>query len=98
MTNSPLLLGEGLGVRIIMNKIKFITAILILAIVTSCGWFKNKVEEKVNEEVNKKIDESLKKVDSSFSKEKLDSLMKQVDSIKIKTDSLINKKTDRKSK
>ena len=76
------------------NTIKFITAIVIIIVIASCGWFKRTVEEKVNE----KIDENLKKVDSTFSREKMDSLMKKLDSIKVKADSLSNRNNKRNSK
>jgi len=74
-----------------MNKIKFVISILIIFLITSCGWFRQKVEEKVNE----KIDKNLKKIDSSLSKVKMDSLMKQMDSLKVKTDSIVNKNKKR---
>lgn len=76
------------------NKIKFIISILILFLILSCGWFRQKVEEKVNE----KIDENLKKIDSSFSKGKIDSLIKQMDTLKLKSDSLSNKRGNKRSK
>ena len=76
------------------NTIKFITAITIVIVIASCGWFKKTVEEKVNE----KIDENLRKIDSSFSKERMDSLMKSLDSIKVKSDSLINKNKGKSEK
>jgi len=76
------------------NTLKFASAISVIIVIASCGWFKKTVEEKVNE----KIDENLKKVDSTFSKDKMDSLMKQLDSIKIKADSLTNKNNKKNSK
>lgn len=76
------------------NKLRFITAILIFSLIASCGWFERKVEQKVNE----KIDENLKKIDSTFSKSKMDSLMKQLDSIKISSDSTSNKNAKRLKK
>ena len=76
------------------NKLKFIIAITIVIVIASCGWFKKTVEEKVNE----KIDENLRKIDSSLSKERMDSLMKSLDSIKVKSDSIINKNKGKSEK
>ena len=68
-----------------MNKLKLAASFLIIALVLSCGFLKNKVEEKVNE----KIDEQMKKVDSTMKTVNPDSLkkiMKSIDSIKSKTE------------
>ncbi len=73
------------------DTIKYFSAVLIIALITSCGWFKKKVEEKVNE----KIDENLQRIDSSLGKSKMDSLMKQLDSLKINSDSVMNKNNKR---
>jgi hypothetical protein len=73
-----------------MKTVKFFIAIFVLAVVVNCSRISQKVEEKVNEKVNEKIDENLKKIDSTFDKNKIDSLMKSMDSLKIKADSLMN--------
>lgn len=64
-----------------MKKIKFTTALIILLIILSCGKITKKIEQKVDEKVNESIEEKMKKVDSTFSKEKLDSLKRQLDSL-----------------
>lgn len=49
------------------NKIKFIAGLTVILLVLSCGWFKQKVEEKVDEEVKKTtedINKQLKEADS----------------------------------
>ena len=64
-----------------MSKLKFISALIVLAVILNCSKLTQKVEEKVDEKVNKTIEENMKKIDSTFSKEKLDSLKKQIDSL-----------------
>jgi polyhydroxyalkanoate synthesis regulator phasin len=65
-----------------MQNFKFITSLLILAGILSCSKITQKVEEKVDEKVNSTIEKNMKKIDSTFTKEKLDSLKKQLDSLK----------------
>ncbi len=64
-----------------MNKLKFISALIVLGGLLSCSKITQKVEEKVDEKVNKTIEKNMRKIDSTFSKEKLDSLKKQIDSL-----------------
>ena len=72
-----------------MKALKFFSALLVLGILLNCSKISEKVEEKVNQKVNEKIDENLKKIDSSFDKNKFDSLMKSLDTLKSKADSLL---------
>ena len=74
-----------------MQNFKFIISLLILAGILSCSKITQKVEEKVDEKVNSTIEKNMKKIDSTFTKEKLDSLKKQLDSLK-------NENTQQKSK
>lgn len=63
------------------NKIKFITAIAVVFVVFGCGFFKDKVEQKVNEEIEQQVKESERKLDSIMESTNLDSLQRQLDSI-----------------
>jgi hypothetical protein len=83
------------------NSIKILTALAVLFAVLNCSKITEKVEQKVNEKVNEKIDENLKKIDSTFDKNKIDSLMQSLDSMKTKSDSLFDggkKKLDKKNR
>lgn len=83
------------------NSIKILTAFAVLLAVLNCSRITEKVEQKVNEKVNEKIDENMKKIDSTFDKNKIDSLMQSMDSLKTKADSLFDgekKKLDKKNK
>jgi hypothetical protein len=59
----------------------YITSVFILIAVLNCSKIEEKVQQKVNEKVDQKIEENMKKIDSTFSKEKLDSLKKIMDSL-----------------
>ena len=64
-----------------MVKLKILASFIILILALSCSRITHLVERKVVEKVNKTIDENMKKMDSTFSKEKLDSLKSLLDSI-----------------
>lgn len=81
-----------------MKILKYFSALLVLGLVLNCSKISEKVEEKVNQKVNEKIDENLKKIDSSFDKNKLDSLMKSLDTLKTKADSLLNEENNRQTR
>ncbi len=59
----------------------YIVSVFILIAVLNCSKITEKVEQKVNEKVDQKIEENMKKIDSTFSKEKLDSLKMAMDSL-----------------
>ena len=83
------------------NSIKIIMSLAVLSAVLNCSKITEKVEQKVNEKVNEKIDENLKKIDSTFDKNRIDSLMQSMDSLKTKADSLFDgekKKLDKKNR
>ena len=61
-----------------MNKFKFITGLLILAVVLSCSKISERVEKKVNEKIDKTIEENMNKIDSSLKNSNLDSLKKLI--------------------
>jgi peptidoglycan hydrolase CwlO-like protein len=70
------------------NRIKFISAVLVLFVIFGCGFLKDKVNEKVNEEideqmeeVNKEIKENQRKVDSIMNSTNFDSLQNELDSL-----------------
>jgi sensor domain CHASE-containing protein len=70
-----------------MNKyFGFLLSLFVLLTVLNCSWIQEKVEQKVNQKIDQKIDESMKKLDSSLSREKLDSLQMLMDSISTKNE------------
>jgi len=74
-------------------RIILTAALLFIFVISGCQEIKERATEKINEKIDKTIDENLKKVDSTLNKvqEELDSISrrtgKDLDSIKVQLDS-----------
>ena len=63
------------------NNIKFIMTVAVLFAVFGCGFLTDKIEEKVNEEIEQQVKDSERKIDSIMNSTNMDSINKQIDSI-----------------
>ena len=63
------------------NRIKFLSAVIVLFVIFGCGFLADKVEEKVSEEIDQQVKESERRLDSIMESTDMDSLQRQLDSV-----------------
>ncbi len=72
-------------------------AVSVLFVILGCGFLKDKVEQKVSDEIDEQVKDSERKLDSIMESTNLDSLQQQLDSIMLevnKTSKEIDKTTN----
>lgn len=63
------------------NNIRFILGVIVLFAIFGCGFLSDKIEQKVNEEIEQQVKDGERKMDSIMNSTNMDSINKQIDSI-----------------